>query len=1162
MKTIRTDKTHYSGRTVSPLVRRASLALAAIAISISSVSAQTVTLRSQPIRFTIPKGVASSNFCTLTIPVSGLVNQGVDTIALAVTGIPGSGAAAAFLSTNSLQSNLTYTATLILTNDATIVAGVYDLAVEATGAASFRLPVPVEVVTVWNGASGTAFGTAGNWIGAVAPSATDKVVFRDTGGQAAATTTNIVVSANTEVASFRFAPEASATRFHNMEILGGATLKASGAGLSFSLHRDSKLVAQQITTTISGAGTLMVTNANAEIGVLLDGQQNATLDLRNLNNFEADVSRIGLGDYRMWPNYYTNGYFGSGGANLANPPTRFVPLVFLARTNLIKCSWVDPNGYNDGGIRDYSLDIGNDEASGTTANITFRLGNSNALFLDSICYSHSGKGGGGNSFIFERTNSYAYFRGIGGGRMSVWAQGDASGVGPSGSNVRGTVVDFSNGRIDALVDRLYLGRSRTNTVGMTIQGTLTIGGAYPSSVFDVNTAILGDQQFDNLGTGAAAVSGPVGTINVNSNATLKVNNVLHLGYTVATSIGLPTYPENCSGILNINGGGVVMASNIMAGGVSKLSVQNNISLNQGKLIVTNAIGDAYGRINNLTINNGSQVTLFGVKVGETNVFVKTFSMPGAGSASSIIVPSIAGYVSGSVTIPLISYTVTSPNIAGLSVTPPSGLYIKSIVNNPTDSIIEVTFTDVAPKVVVWRGNLDNNWDETTKNWVTQVGGLQTNFVNGDSVVFDDSASNSIVNVSSSVTPGQTAAAFGVVVNNSTLNYTFSGGSVLGGSTTKKTGTGTLTIDNAYSPGVTVTQGALAGAGSIGTTLLEDGATMTGFSGTISGGLSTSNAIVNVTGTVTGGLNVRAGSLLNSGTINGSFTVAAGATLNNTFGAALNVILPWTVPTNSVLINNGTIKHSGTVGGNQGLTLNGSLSGVGIISQHGTNTAPDVRVTFGAGSSVMIGNSANEVTNMTIAVRLDMLATSTTTYDVNNSLGLNDKINLVDGFIQGKVNFGAGNGLGGRIVINKTAGPDFNLLTSLNLFDLTSNIPDNQNQAIPQLVPAPALGLAWDVSRTVSNLTVAVMGMPFLTNQFTSTNITFTWPESARGWRLERQTNSLAVGLQSPSTNWTTLVTSFGGTNLFLDTNTAAVYFRSAIATDKTNGTVFFRMSYP
>lgn len=1139
------------------------LAIATVAVSFSTASAQTVTMRSQPLRFTVPKGVASSNVVTLTITTAALPTPLVN---LAVTGVPGSGNAFAALSQPLMNSNGTATVVLSLTNDATITPGVYDMAVEASGDASFRLPVPVEVVAVWSGASGTGFGTAGNWIGGVPPSSTDKVVFRDTGGQANATITNIVVSSSAQVDSIRFAPEASGTRFHNMEILSGATLQVSGSGLAFSLHRDSKLVAQRIDTMIAGAGTLEMNNANADFGVLLDGQQNATLDMRNLNNFSADIRRMGIGDYRMWPNYYTNGYVGSGGAGIANPPTRFVPLVWLAKTNVIKCNWTDANNYDDGGIRDYAIDIGNDEASGTTAAIRFTLGLSNALYIDSICWSHSGKGAGGNTYNFNAAGSYALFRGIGGGRMSVWAQGDGSGVGPSGSNVRGNTVDFSNGQVDAMIDRLYMGRGRTNTTGMTIESTLTIGGASLGTVFDVNTAILGYQQFLNLGTGAGAVSGPRGVINVNSNATLKVNGDLHLGYTIAPTIGLPNYPENVHGQLNVNNSGTVIASNILAGGVTQLSVNNNITLNRGNLVVTNAIGTAAGRINSLSIQNGSTVTLRGVAVGQTNVFVKTFAMPSSTPVSSIIVPSISGYVSGNVTIPLISYTVVSPNITGLTVTPPTGLYIKSIVNNTIDNTIDVTFTDVPPQVLVWRANVNNTWDESTLNWVTQIGGLQTNFVNGDSVVFDDSASNSTVVVSGSVTPGQTASPTGITINNSTLNYSFSGGNVLGGSTTLKSGSGSLTIDNSYDPSVVVNAGALSGVGTIGATVLRDGSIMTGFSGTINGGLAASNATALVTGTVNGGLNLQAGSLQNNGTINGPVTLADGVTLNNTPAATMNIQVPWSIPTNSIVINNGTIKHYNTAN-NQGLTVNGSLRGVGAITHMGTNLVANVRVTMAAGGSLMIGNAANEITNCTIAVRLDFNAGSVTTFDVDNGTA-NDKIFLNGpSFTLGKVNFGANNGKGGTLFINRIAGPAFGLATVLNLFDETSNpTPDNQFQATPSVVPAPAPGLVWDASRTVTNLAVAVMGTPTLTNQITSTNITFTWPESTRGWRLERQISSLAVGLETPSTNWTTLVTGFGGAysnlNTVVDAGTNILYFRSTQPIDNTNGAVFFRLNYP
>jgi hypothetical protein len=1154
---------------------RTALVLLTLAAATSSIVAQTVTLRSQPLRFTIPQGVASSNAVVLTVPTSGLTTPLVN---LAVTGVPGSGNAAATLSQSAITSNGTTTVTLVLTNDSSIVPGTYDLAVEATGDANYRLPVPMIVAYVWSGvdytnAVSTNWTSAGNWRGGAVPGTTAHVVFRDGGGQAGAPgPTNITISANTEVSSLRFASEGSATRAHNLEIQSGANLLVSGPGLSFSLHRDTKQAGQPILATISGGGSLTVANPDAEIGVLIDNQQNATLDLRNLDNFSADVKRIGLGNHRIWPNVYTNGYTGEG-TGIQNIPFRFVPLVWLAKTNLIKCSWVDPNNYNDPGIRDYAIEVGNDTASGTTANIRFTLGLSNAFFIDSICWSHAGKGGGGNNFNFNAAGSYALFRGIGGGRISVWAQGDASGQGLSGSNVRGTIVDFGNGQVDAAIDRLYLGRSRTNSNGFTIQGTLTIGGASPGSIFNVNTAILGYQDVLNLNpTPAQANSGPVGTINVNSNATLRVNGDLHLGYTTAAAPGLPDYPENCSGVLNINNSGTVLASNILAGGVTKLSVLNNISVNNsGVLVVTNKLGDSTARINNLTLANNAQLTLRGVALGQTTVYVRTFA---AASASTINVPAIAGYVSGTVTTPLISYTTASPNISGLTVVPPAGLFTLSVVDDGAGTI-NVTFGNRVPQTVVWRGTISSDWNTTEQNWVTQVGGIQTNYFDGDSVVFDNTvgAGPTTISVSSPVAPGQVFAPYGIVVSNA--SYTFSSGSVLGAATLLKTGTGTLTNDATFSPGVLLNQGALAGTGTVGPTRLQNGTTLTAFSGTVNGGLTSSNATATVTGTVNGGLNIQAGSLANAGTINGTISLATNVTLNNLVGANIFVTVPWSVPTNSVLVNNGRITQSGPNGQGSGLTVTGQLRGVGVITL-GSGNSPDARVTLGNGGNLLIGNTPGEITNMTIAVRLDLLAGSTTTFDVNTATAQNDKIYQIDGFIQGNVNFGAGNSLGGNLVINKTAGPDFNLASTVHLFDVTANIPDNVAQAIPGVTPPPAPGLAWDVSRTISNLTVAVQGPAVITNSFSvSTNgvksFVFDWPENYRGWRLERQTNTLAVGLApNNGSNWVTIASSLGGSNttFYPDTNNLSIrYFRSTTPVTDTNGAglypaTFFRLTYP
>ncbi len=252
------------------------------------------------------------------------------------------------------------------------------------------------------------------------------------------------------------------------------------------------------------------------------------------------------------------------------------------------------------------------------------------------------QGGSGHNFNFQTTNSSVLLRGAGGinSRVSVFAIGDsASPAPPRNANVRGQVnfANQANCSVDALVDRLWLSLDRSNNNGqMTLQASLTYG----DGTFDVNTAVLGFQRAgDNQGgatTGGFA--GPEGTINVNSNANsagalLRVNGDLHLGYTTATAPGAPTTPERCWGRVVINGG-TVMASNIVCGGVTKFSTNNQITVNGGKLIVTNAIGAADARVAVFTLTNAAEVTLLGVAVGRTNIFVNTFSAVAAGGSKS------------------------------------------------------------------------------------------------------------------------------------------------------------------------------------------------------------------------------------------------------------------------------------------------------------------------------------------------------------------------------------------------------------------------------------------------------------------------------------------------------------------------------------------------
>lgn len=1140
--------------------------LALIVLTLPAAS-QTVAMKSQPVRITVPKGVASNVVATVTITMTGTFTTGVN---FAVAGVPAG--CTGSLTTNNINVAGTHSATLNFSSPDSLAQGEYELTIEATGEASYRLPVPVNCSYIWSGfayTNGTSanFNHAGNWLGGAVPGDTDNAVFGNLGGTTNNTSpTNLIISANKTIGSLRFAQDQNAnTKAYNIEFQGGAKLAVVGPG-GFSMLRDAKvpLAAQTMDLKLAGAGSLIVSNNSANFANLIDGQLNATLDMRDLDSFYAQVNRLPLGDYRAYPNFFTNGWAGGG---TGNEVSRFAPLIYLAKTNVIKAAYVDPNNYDDLGERNYALTIGNYSQQGTTANLRFSLGNSNAFFLDSICFSQALQGGSGHNYNFWTSNSSALFRGVGGlnSRMSVFAIADAASPAPPGNaNNRGQVnfANQVNTTVDALVDRLWLGVDRTNNNGqMTLQASLT----FSNGVFDANDAFVGYQRSGNNqgAAGATGFAGPEGTVNVNGSALFRINRNLHLGYTTATAAGLNTSAERCFGRVAI-GTGTLAVSNVVVGGVTKFSTNNSITLGAGRLFVTNAIGAADGRLASFTANSGGQITLYGVAVGQTNIFVKKLNMVGGASGNAIFnIPTIGGSPAYPVTIPIISYDSALPAdpalYAGITAGAlPSGVRIQTIVDNTTDKVIEFTFATGAPNLLAWRGSTDNNWDTSTKNWVTVPDGIVTNFVDGDSVIFDDNATGPTgIVIPGTVIPGQ------ISMTNTAKSYSFSGGNVLGGATFFKAGTGVLTNDATFTPGLTLLQGSLAGTGTFGASSLAEGTVMTQFSGTINGGLQASNAVVLITGTVSGGLNLRAGGLTNAGTINGVITLATNVYLDNV--STMNVNLPWTVPTNSTLVNNGTIIQTGPNGGNLGLTVNGLLKGAGKITQDGNHASSDVRVTLGTGGNLMIGNTPNEITNVTLAVRVDFLAGSLTTLDVNNTTPQTDKIFLTDGFIQGKVNFGAGNNAGGTFSVNRIAGPPFDLSTTLSFFDLTSNNPDNVSPAIPGFTPAPGPLLTWDVSHTITNLTLAVTGLPQLTNTITATNITFSWPESYRGWRLEYQSTNLNLGISINPADWTTLVVSLGGTNAvyYPDTNDySQFYFRSVQPITTTNPAAFFRLTYP
>ncbi len=1087
------------------------LLLPLLAVAPSVLAQQTVALRLAPVRVTVPfNGAAQTE-----IAFQATIADGNAPVTLSIADVP-AGVSYTF-SANDFTETTTGTLTL---NTTDVPEGEHVLKVEASGGATATFLLTLQSGHVWSGADtiDANWSTGGNWVGGAVPGASSDVLFTDLGGQGSVVT-NSIVDVDTEIASLRFSPANSGSTFHTLLVQPNHALAVTGEK-GLKMLRDYTDIGQDMTVTIAGQeGTVIVSNAAANIALLVDNQRKHTLDMSGLGTFIADVNRVGLGDYRLYPNYDNLRANGFGGTAPYLIPRRFIPTVRLARTNIIRAVHVDPNDYMDPVERHYSLTLGNNEV-GTTADCYLYLGISNVFNMDSLCLIQSSAqgdpGSGGILFnsAFSVDNPVAVFRGTDGGRMSVLALADAAGVGPSGTASK-AIVNLSGGAIDAFVDKLYLARDRTDSSdNASAEATLTIA----KGVLDANTAILGFQgNGNNQNVGGGNPRGYCrGTMNVNADALFVVNSELELGHTTADP-GDIRQAELGYGRLSITGGGEVRANTITVGGVTKVSggpgTENSITISGdgSVLVLTNTLGEptpAGAKLGILTISTGGTLALASVNAAAPSVHVKNL-MASGGFIEILSVPAAGTY-------PLISYDSAAPN---LTLKLPEGFY-GYVVDNAGNKTIDAVISTAAPKTVLWRGNISGDWDTTTLNWVDAATLTATNFTNGDAVVFDDDVTGSVtVNVVGTVVP-----AAGTTFNNSVRNYTLTGGTIAGTAATVKTGAADITFEAIHAPPLTVSNGTF----------------IVNPPGILNGGL-TSHSLAENKGTINGPVSIQAGSFVNSGTVStapGTMTIAANTTITNLAPATMNVAGGnWSVAAGATLANFGTINNQ--VGR---LNIDGTLMGTGIVADAtGTAISGTGRLAINNKATISVGSS---IGTMEVQARLDLNNGSSTIVEVDlNNPQVNDKLtidyggNLQTTFVMNNVG-----------AIPFAPGQTFTILSGNFGVVLT-----NANAThVPKVSPVvPGVGLQWDVSgMVVTNVdrTISVVGAPSTPPEMTSLlsngTLTLTWPATHLGWQLMGQTNSLDVGI---SPDWypvpgSEAVTSWG------------------VAVDTANPTVFFKLS--
>lgn len=657
-------------------------------------------------------------------------------------------------------------------------AGLLALAGLCLAASASAAPV------LWSGAGGDdLWSTPGNWIGGAPES--NEVFFADadaTGTSGPYGLANNNVDSNVTIGRLSYTNLTTAG-YHTTQINPGVTLTVTNSGQTVLVNAPFlNIAAAQVYATVLGAGTLNLTNPS---GVMVIGQgatsanssRRATLDLSGLDTLKATLGRIILGQQTTV-------------SNRANAT------LLLARTNVIDLAQTGTTA---------GLQVGELQSNNGNSQIV-GLGVTNVVLSDSGLTIGGRKGDGVlqfNSGIVGSGEGMAWFRARNGvSRQARWLVGDNSAQSGGGTYAGGT-VDFSAlGAVDALVDTMILGRSTAglSTGGTTSQGTLK----FDAGTVDVNTLLVGVQ--NNVD------GGPVrGTVQVDGTGHLIVNGNLILGRYLGGS-----YMSH--GVVNIglvSGGTVTVHGDVICSG----GVGNIITL-FGALELGGKLGDLVNATNTpletLDLWSGTLVFDRGAEGNPVNPLASVTNL----NVNGNITVNVRGLNLTPGQFPLIKYYSGLGDVggyagfAGLTLALPNK--VEGYLSNHTaNASVDVVITNVSG--TKWSGAVNSDWDiSQTANWVTTPSGNPTTYyeatVPGDAVLFDDTAALTIVNLTTTLSPG------GIVVSNVTKPYTFNGAGALSGSTDLlKRGAGALTLANsganAFTGGIAIEAGKVQLAGS-------------------------------------------------------------------------------------------------------------------------------------------------------------------------------------------------------------------------------------------------------------------------------------------------------------------------------------------------------------
>ncbi len=502
-------------------------------------------------------------------------------------------------------------------------------------------------------------------------------------------------------------------------------------------------------------------------------------------------------------------------------------------------------------------------------------------------------------------------------------------LGGAGTNFNNVGLTFSGtGTLTVSGTNTYTGPTTIQTGTLQAGSTNALGasplvlgsGTSTTGTLDLNGFTVGVTGLSTATTGIGSASSNIITNNGSTSATLEFSTgTSTFGGTIqdgAQSVALTV----SSGSLTLSGTNNYSGPTTIAGG--KLRIQSG-SITSGAAVTVSDPGTL--SIFGITPSS-TPVTLSTLTVGSSSGATLGFEFNGSPTTAPLNVSTSGGLtlignstVNISDLLPLAVGEIPLISYSGAQIT--SGLHIGTLPNARTLATIDYTTVAnliqlkiIGTDTIIWTGAVSNVWDVGTSvnvggtnNWKLNSNGNTTNFVFGDGVTFNDTASGTGA-VSITISPA-TVNPSSVTFKNTTRAYAISGGAIADATAptvVTLTGGGTVTLSsaNTYSGGTVLTSGQL-----------NINASGTG---------STSSAI---------------------GT--GSLTIGAGTTISNTSGSSV------TLGTNNVQFWNGNF----TFGGNNPLNL-----GTGGVTLPSSLAGSSLTLTLNGASPLTVGGAITDLGN--------------------------------------------------------------------------------------------------------------------------------------------------------------------------------------------------------